>query len=45
MNNLDNNTDKKSIAYKSGYLLGAVLVGCVAALAVALTIKVVLLLF
>lgn len=45
MNNSENKTDKKSIAYKTGYLAGAIIVCCVAALVVAVTAKIISLLF
>lgn len=45
MNNTENKTNKNGLAYKCGYLLGTIIVGCVAALAIALTVKVIFLLF
>lgn len=45
MNNHENNTDKNSLAYKAGYMLGYIMVGCSAALILALTIKIIFWLF
>ena len=45
MNDNKNQTDKKSLAYKTGYLLGLVMVGCCTALVMALTIKLILWMF
>lgn len=43
MNDNKNQTDKKSLAYKMGYLLGAAIVGCCTILVIALTIKLIVL--
>lgn len=44
MNN-NNQTDKKSLGYKMGYLAGIVILGCGVATIAALTIKLITLLF
>ena len=45
MNDNKNQTDKKSLAYKAGYLFGLAVVGCCTAFVLALTIKLILWMF